>query len=184
MIAGLATARLALRPLAPADEALYVALYTDPATLRHVLAPLAPAAARRGFAAALAGLGTGEGQRGFWVMQARDGRALGLIGLHRDAPGEAEVGVVLPPAWQGRGLATEAIAALADHAFGALALVRLHTRHDHDHALASGLMAGLGFERVAAVAGRRGWRWQLTPARWAAVRAQAVRDNPPPLPLP
>ena len=184
MIATLATARLLLRPLGPDDEALYVALYTDPATLRHVLAPQAPAAARRGFAAALAGLGSDEGQRGFWVMQARDGRALGLIGLHRDGPGAAEVGVVLPPAWQGLGLATEAIAALADHAFATLGLARLHTRHDHDHALAAGLMARLGFERVAAAAGRRGWRGQLTPARWAAVRAQAVRDNPPPLPLP
>ena len=35
----LETPRLRLRPLGPGDEALYLALYGDPATMRHVLAP-------------------------------------------------------------------------------------------------------------------------------------------------
>ena len=68
MIATLATARLCLRPLQPEDEALYVGLYTDPDTLRHVLAPQTGDAARRGFAAALSGQGTAEGK--FAAMEA------------------------------------------------------------------------------------------------------------------
>ena len=41
-----------------------------------------------------------------------------MAGLSLDESGGAEVGVVLPAAHQGRGVATEAIALLAGHAFG------------------------------------------------------------------
>lgn len=169
----LETPRLRLRPLGPGDEALYLALYGDPETMRHVVEPPGAAALRRGFAAALACNREAPARRRFWVMADRaDGRPVGLLGLDLAAGGE--VGAVLAPTDQARGYATEAIAALADHAFDALGLDRLHTRHDAGHALAACLMARLGFEPVARTAAARGWTWALTPARWRTVRAQAT----------
>lgn len=169
----LATPRLHLRLLGPGDEALYLALYGDAQTMRHVVAPPGAAALRRGFAAAVACNGETPARRRFWVMADRaGGRPVGLLGLDLAAGGE--VGAVLAPADQGCGYATEAIAALADHAFGALGLDRLHTRHDPGHAPAAGLMARLGFEPVDRRDAARGWTWQLDAARWQAVRAQAT----------
>ncbi len=167
MIATLVSPRLRVAPLCDGDEALYVALYSDAATMRHIVPAQTPEAARRGFAAALRANAAAAPVRRFWALHRHDdGTPVGLLGLDHDAPGEGEVGAVIPAAHQGRGYAHEAIAALATHAFGELGLQRLHTRHDDDHAAAAALMAGLGFERTAHAAGTHGWRWQLTPARW------------------
>lgn len=178
MIASLEGPRLQLRPLAEDDEALYCRLFGDPAVMARIAAPQAGPAATQGFRQALAMNRAQPPQRLFWVIRTRaDGEPQGLIGLTLDEPGGAEVGVVLPEAQQGRGLATEAIALLADHAFGPLGLVRLHTQHAAGHALAAGLMRALGFENTAQEGGARGWRWQLTPGRWAAhPRRQAQAD--------
>lgn len=167
MIPTLDTPRLRLRPLADGDQALYCRLYGDATVMQRIGPPQSPADARRGFASALRMTATESPGRRFWVMQDRAfDQALGLIGLSPDDAGGAEVGVLLDAAHQGRGLATEAIAALAAHAFGELALQRLHTRHDAAHALAAGLMRTLGFEPTATAAGPQGWRWQLTAQAW------------------
>jgi RimJ/RimL family protein N-acetyltransferase len=97
-----------------------------------------------------------------------------------DTEGGGEVGVVLPPEHQGRGFATEAIAALAEHAFGVMRLQRLHTRHDDGHGLAAGLMATLGFEQTAVDTHTGRWRWQLTPAAWAASPRRQAKADPLP----
>jgi RimJ/RimL family protein N-acetyltransferase len=159
---------LCLRPLAPGDEALYVALYGNADTMARIAPPQDAATSARSLGAALRMNQQSPRRGGWWVICRADGHgALGLAGLLFDAQGGAEVGVVLPAAHQGQGHATRAIAALADHAFGALGLVRLYTRHDAGHALAAGLMQALGFEQIGNNAGDKGWRWQLTPERWA-----------------
>ncbi len=181
MIARLHGLRLDLRPLVDGDEALYVRLYSDPQVMQQVGTPQDDAAAARGFRAALRFNAATPPVRLFWVIHDRaQARELGLLGLSLDEPGGGEVGVVLPAEHQGRGVATEAIAALADHAFGAMQLQRLHTRHEHGHGLAAGLMATLGFEKTAAATGSTQWRWQLTPSRWAT----SPRRQPPVNPLP
>lgn len=171
MIATLRGPRLDLRPLQEGDQALYVQLYGDSQVMQHIGPAQDTRTAARGFAAALRYNEATPPARLFWVIQDRDAaQALGLIGLSLDEPGGGEVGVLLPAGHQGRGVATEAIAALADHAFGALLMRRLHTRHAPGHALAAGLMSALGFEKLppasSSASGR--WRWQLTPERWAA----------------
>lgn len=167
------TPRLRLRPLAPGDEALFLALYGDAETMRHVMAPPGDHVLRRSFAASLACNEETPARRRFWLLaDRRDGQARGLLGL--DLAGGGEVGAVLAPADQGRGYATEAIAALADHAFGELGLEQLHTRHDAGHALAAGLMARLGFEPVDRRDAARGWTWRLTAERWRAARPEAT----------
>ena len=174
MIATLQTPRLRLRPMEDGDRALYIALYSDADTMRHIVPAQSPEAAARGFLAALAAMRASPPARRFWVMSDVSGSAVGLLGLDHDAPGSGEVGALIPPPHQGRGYASEAIAALADHAFGALGLQRLHTRHAAGHGLAAGLMSGLGFQPAPEAPGPHPLRWQLDPACWA--RRQGAGD--------
>jgi RimJ/RimL family protein N-acetyltransferase len=85
----------------------------------------------------------------------------------------AEVGVLLLPAAQGMGVASAAIAALADVVFTASPLETLWTRHGHAHAAAAALMRRVGFESVPCGVDGEG-RWQLTRARWSGLRAASV----------
>ncbi len=179
MIAALRGPRLDLRPLADGDQALYVRLYGDPQAMQHIGAAQDAGAAARGFRAALRFNAATPPERLFWVIHDRAAmQELGLIGLTLDEPGGGEVGVLLPAGQQGRGVASEAIATLADHAFGLMRLRRLHTRHEPGHALAAGLMAGLGFERTAPAGDAAPWYWQLTPERWAAAPRRHSTANP------
>ena len=179
MIARLQGPRLDLRPLADGDEALYVRLYTDPQVMQRVGAPQDAGAAARGFRAALRMNAAAVPTRLFWVIHDRQAmQELGLSGLVLDAPGDGEVGVVLPAAHQGRGVATEAIAALAEHAFSAMGLQRLHTRHEAGNGLAAGLMATLGFEALPAQGETARCRWQLTPQAWARSPRRQPTGNP------
>ena len=169
MIATLRGPRLELRPLRDGDEPLYGQLYGDPGVMQHIGPAQDAGTAARSFLTALRYNAAAAPVRVFWVIQDRAAtEPLGLIGLTLDHDAGGEVGVLLPDRHQGRGVATEAIAALADHAFLTLRLQNLHTRHPPGHALAAGLMTTLGFERIAAAAGAGRWRWQLTPERWAA----------------
>jgi RimJ/RimL family protein N-acetyltransferase len=178
MIATLHTPRLRLRPLEAGDRALYVALYSDADTMRHIVRAQSPEAAARGFPVALAAMRTSPPTRRFWVMCDLSGAAVGLLGLDHDGPGSGEVGALIPPPHQGRGYATEAIAALADHAFGALGLQRLHTRHAAGHGLAAGLMSGLGFEPAPEAPGPHPQRWWLDPVRWATRTGRQGTGDP------
>lgn len=174
MSATIANAKIDLRLLASGDVALYAALYGDPGTMAFVAAAQDPHQLTRSFASTCRANTATPPRRRTWVIHERGAaRDLGLIGLVWDAATTddrqgAELGVVLPPALQGRGIASAAIAALAHHAFGPLGLQRLHTRHDSAHGPAGGLMSRLGFLRTRAEDGPRGWRWELTPERWSA----------------
>lgn len=175
MNTALDTPRLQLRPLEPGDEALYVRLYSAPECLAPGGASQAPDVAARGFHAAIDAQSRPASRRCFWAMHERGlDRAIGLLGLDLDGPGSGEVGAMIVPEQQGHGYATEAIAALADHAFGTLGLQRLHTRHASGHGLAHGLMQGLGFQPGEPGQGPHPQRWWLTPERWA--RRQGADD--------
>lgn len=163
--------RLWLRPLAPADRGFWCAVYTDPALMRQIGPPLAYAAAERSFRAAVAANAGAEPARAYWVVNLRVADAdIGLLGLTgRSESGEAEVGALILPPWQARGHAAEAITLLAQHAFGATSLLRLHTRHAGDNPGAAGLMRKLGFTRIAADAtAALGHRWELLRENWLA----------------
>ncbi|WP_181952517.1 GNAT family N-acetyltransferase [Vulcaniibacterium gelatinicum] len=148
------TARLHLRPLAADDAALYVALYTDPAVMAHVAAPMTGEAARRSFEKACARNRESPPRWQRWAIRARgSGEAVGLCGLFRDADREdsAEIGVMLLPAWQGRGVAAEVIAAFAARAFDPAApwpLARLWARHAAGNTPMGRVLARLGFRPI------------------------------------
>lgn len=107
---------LVLAALHEADRALYVGLYTDPAVMRHIGPPWCPARAEADFHAALAlpvrALGEGMQRRVVRVA----GRGVGLLAVDQRA-GVVELGLMLHPDWQGRGIGTRvfraALSALA-----------------------------------------------------------------------
>ena len=172
----LRSARLHLRRLVSSDERLYCRLYTDPHVMRHVAAPLAPEAAQRAFRTVLRQLAGDPPRSHYWILVPRTGpAALGLMACvpDRGDPASAEVGVLLQGHAEGRGYAAEAIAALADEAFGG-SLRRLWTRHARDNALAGGLMRKLGFAPMDHVGGDPApMRWQLSRQAWRGLPAFA-----------
>lgn len=182
MAGDLYTPRLHLRPLEPSDEDLYCRLYTDHRVMRHVAPPLSREAALRAFGLVLRRQVIEPPRSRCWILVSREGGdALGLMAWlpDPDDPGSAEVGVLLAARAQGRGHATEAIAALADVVFAATAQRRLWTRHAPDNGLAAGLMRKLGFEPVPeAVDGPAPLRWQLEREHWSARRGTVFAAPP------
>lgn len=148
----LAAPPYALRPYAGADQALYIALFTDPAVMARVGPTLAPAQAERAAAVALLHQQAPTGRFRHWVVEHPDGTA-GLIALalrgDRWAGGEAELGALLWPAWQGRGAATAATRALLPWAWRVAGLQALTSHHREENALAEGAMRRLGFRPMA-----------------------------------
>ena len=138
-----------MRPLRVEDEAMYCALYTDPAVMAHIGAPLAPEAARRQFASARLRNADPAGEQRRWsVMDRASGHALGLVALLRDPDdaANAELGVMLLPAAHGRGMARELNDAVLGYAFGRdRGLRRVWARHATGHAAAAAALAASGF---------------------------------------
>lgn len=163
---------LLIRPLAPGDRDFYMALYADAEVMHHVGPPLSVEAAARAFERSLRLCRHPGPLYWLWILSARatDGRSpcdVGLIGLQTTAPGDGEIGVLLLRGAQARGLASEAISHLADHAFGDLGFHRLHTRHADGHAAARGLMEKLRFAPAATDAMGREHRWEMHRDRWS-----------------
>lgn len=163
--------RLHLRAFDAGDEDMYVGLYSDPAVMRHVGEALEPAVARRAFAAVLRQASRSPPPARYWRIEWREaGRPrAGLIALVHDADRRgAEIGLLLWPHSQDQGVAREAIAAIADHAFAADAsLDSLWTRHTEGNVLVDSLMRRLGFDRDGEVATGP---LRLPQPRWRMVR--------------
>lgn len=165
----LKTSRLHLRPIEPADAALYCRLYADPAVMHHIAEPLSAAAAARAFEATLRQVRRNPPAVKLWILS--DAAAdVGLLALMQpDAAAQvAELGTMLLVAGQGRGLAAEAQEAVLDQEFGSGDLQRVWTRHAGENRAAARLMLKLGFARMD-VEGTE-CRWQMTSVRWRARR--------------
>ena len=164
--------RLLLRPLAVGDRDLYVRLYSDPVVMRHIARPRSVAEADASFGRACALQHALPHDRPAfpprWIVELREtGQGIGLLGLIADAgSGSAETGVMLLPEAQRRGLAAEAMGALAEAAFGRGWVGALWARHAPANQAMARVLAGLGFEAEAA--GEGDCRWRLEPARLAA----------------
>lgn len=171
------TPRLHVRPLAECDEALYCSLYTDPKVMRYIATPVSLEAAQRSFRAACR-LQSPWPQR--WIVSERGTcDDIGMLAFFADGDA-AEIGVMLLADRQGRGYASEAIAALVDRVFNTPvldrpALLRLWARHTPDNKSMSSLMEGLGFQREAmGSTADVEVRWQITRDRWQARHARCV----------
>ncbi|QFU86200.1 GNAT family N-acetyltransferase [Amycolatopsis sp. YIM 10] len=79
-----------------------------------------------------------------------EGRIVGAVGLERRiGPGGIEIGYWLHPSWAGRGLMTEAVAALLPVAFALPDVDRIQIWHDAANEASAGVPRRLGFTEVA-----------------------------------
>ena len=152
-----------LLPFAPIHRPFYTALFSNPAVMSAVGPVFDPARAERAAEAALRHQQAPDGRFRHWLIVHAQGTA-GLLGLAlrgKSWPGgEAELGVLLWPAWQARGAATAAIRAVRAWAFEAIPLACLTCHHAEGHAGAEALMRRLGFFPSPAREGARlprGW---------------------------
>src|SRR5438105_7565096 len=133
----LETERLLLRPLSPDDLDAYAEMYADPEVTRYL--GHGRTMSRAATETQLHELIERELRNGFGlrsVVRKEDGRLVGRCGLHRwqiEGADETEVDWVLGREFWGQGYATEAAAAVRDHAVAELGhrrLIALIKRHN------------------------------------------------------
>jgi ribosomal-protein-alanine N-acetyltransferase len=142
------TARLALRPIQPADRAALHRLWTDPGVRRFLwddrvidLASVDEVIERS--TASFAGEGFGL----FALREPRGADLLGVTGIYRLQPGsEPELIYSLAPASWGRGLASEASRAVIADAFARLGFARVLARTDVPNRASIAVMKRLGMQ--------------------------------------
>lgn len=143
------TQRLRLRRLRPSDEDDLVALDSDPDVMRYVGSPAGVRSAEETLDRARQRIGADHGPLGFWRVERRaDGAFYGLAALIRMPSGEdIELAYrLIRHAW-GHGIASEAGAALVEHAFGAAGLSRLVAVTYPDNRASQRVLEKLGFAR-------------------------------------
>jgi ribosomal-protein-alanine N-acetyltransferase len=144
----LRTERLYFRPWAAGDWPLALALWADPAVTRLVadLGDPSESQARARLKRELAH----QEAHGFqyWPIFLHEGVHAGCCGLRPHRPGVPEIGVHLFPHLWGRGLATEALAAVVGYAFGRLAARGLFARHHPRNHGSARVLARLGFHHT------------------------------------
>jgi RimJ/RimL family protein N-acetyltransferase len=147
------TPRLRLRRLRASDEADLVALDSDPDVMRYVGAPPGVKAPAETLERARQRIAADHGPLGFWRVEGRaDGAFYGLGALIRMPTGDdIELAYRLARTAWGRGIATEAGAALVDHAFGVLRLARLVAVTYPDNRPSQRVLDKLGFVRQGLV---------------------------------
>jgi RimJ/RimL family protein N-acetyltransferase len=143
------TDRLRLRRLRPSDEPDLIALDSDPDVMRYVGSPAGVKSAEETIERVRQRMGADQGGMGFWRVESRaDGTFYGLGALIRMPSGDdVELAYrLIRRAW-GRGIATEAGAALIDHAFDALGLPRLVAVTYPENRASQHVLDKLGFAR-------------------------------------
>lgn len=124
----LATARLRLRALEPADADFILAHFSDPDVCRY-LKDAEPLASRDQALGLIAYFSDPDRARAcrWGICLAGDGRLIGTVGfLHWDAHNRAaEIGFDLARPWWGQGLMREALVAVIDAAHAGLKLNRI-----------------------------------------------------------
>lgn len=149
----LTTPELILRPQLPADAPFLLAILSDPEAMRFWnRAPITDPAVVEGLmaeqqAAMAAGLCR------YWTLFERDD-AVGSIDLSLIGDGAAELGFLLRRDRWGRGLASQAAAAVAAHAFGGLGLTRLAAAALTENHAARRVLEKTGFALVERRAAR------------------------------
>jgi len=171
------TQRLCLRPLDTSDENFYCGLYVDPFLMQHIAAPLDLDTARHRFGIAIRQQSARRQHR--LIIEMESTTAIGLVALFVDGS-SAEMGVMLVATAHGRGYATEAMAAVRDHAFAGEGLDLLWIRQQPANHAVTPMMRKLGFEPLPMVDEGTGFRrWELDRQRWLSLHAGAVAADQP-----
>lgn len=118
--------------------------------------------------------GTVFGAPGSWaqlaIVRRADGELIGDLGIHFcEGPERTlEVGITLSRRWQGRGLASEALAGVLDLAFGEFGAERVRACVDEENGPAGALLRRLGFVRDPARDARAPFKggWAVEHTYW------------------
>ncbi len=143
------TARLRLRRLRASDEADLIALDGDPDVMRYVGSPAGVKSADETIERVRQRIQADHGPLGFWRVESRaDGTFYGLGALIRMPIGDdIELAYRLDRHAWGRGIASEAGAALVDYAFATVGLSRLVAVTYPDNRASQRVLDKLGFTR-------------------------------------
>ena len=93
------------------------------------------------------------------IVETEDGEALGRATLIPRGRDVWEIGIMLAPAAQGRGLATKALADIIDHGFENLGARRIFADIDEENAASIRLFERLGFQREGLL--RANWKTHI-----------------------
>jgi aminoglycoside 6'-N-acetyltransferase len=107
---------------------------------------------------------------------AEDGTVLiGIVGLSGfgTSPASAMVHYTVDGAFEGRGYASEAVRAVLDHAFGALALDEISAYYHPGNARSGRLLERLGFHLVSVTPAVPGFEHLMKPQAWAVLSRAA-----------
>ncbi|WP_328995298.1 GNAT family N-acetyltransferase [Kribbella sp. NBC_01245] len=142
------TERLVIRRFRGEDAAAFAAYRSEPEVARYQGwdAPYPIEQAR----AAVEAFANGDPARPGWFQYAVDlrGELIGDIGIRlHDNLMQADLGFTLAPAYQGKGYAAEAVAALLDHLFTTQRLHRVSAECDARNAASARLLKRLGFQQ-------------------------------------
>ena len=144
----LLTTRLHLRKLLDADANELLALYADPAVMRHWSHPAwtSPEQAHAAIAEADSDRALGRALH-LAMINRVDARLAGSCALFDIHPQHRRgmLGYLMVPSYWGQGLAGEGVGALIAHGFGALGLARIEAEVAPGNGASHKLLARLGF---------------------------------------
>ena len=168
------TERLVLRLLQREDVPAFVAYRRDPEVARYQSWDTTYTTAG-GERLVDAQQGIRFGEPGPWVQVAAVDRATGAlcgdcaVRVATDPPRTAEVGVTFAPAWQGGGLATEALGAVVMRLFEAHDIHRVYAQADDRNVPVQRLLERLGFRCEARLVEADWFKGE-----WATLRTYAI----------
>ena len=144
----LITKRLRLRQFRPGDVEGMHACFGDLEAMRYWNFPACKATADTArWVKALAKAKSPHEWLGWAVAEKRGDRCLGMVNYHHREPHNRrlEIGYILAPGQQGKGLMTEAMQAVLDHCFVQLGVHRVEALIHPDNAASIRLATRLGF---------------------------------------
>lgn len=166
-----ATLRFEAQLLAEQDRELYASLYTDASVMAHIAPPLTRDVALAAFTRVCRANVHLPWRVRTWRLRHRESRLeVGILALSRGAhdPTSAEIGIMLLPTWQARGVTREVLRVLIDTVMRddwQLGVLELIGRHDAGNRAAR-LVRWLGFQQSTDSSGYIEWR--LTQSQWLA----------------
>jgi len=139
---------LGMRPICDNDASFFCGIYGDPVAMRFLGPPLALERAERSFRRVLALVLRRPIERVCMVIiEKATQQAIGLGGYQEFDHGRhrLEAGMILQPAFQGRGFGKQGLGALVEHAFTVFPVQEVWIQHAANNQIARRVPVSLGF---------------------------------------